>query len=146
MKIFDMEKLEVITTDKPIFTLVETTYRYNPNAKSEVLEGFLNSSLAKETPEKTEETVKGVKQVVGYFFTSGNVLNLLPMITGISGGGKSVFANILIAIFGKDKIADLKLQEIEKDTHATSSLVNKHLNIIQDSDDSAINNNSLSYP
>ena len=141
--VFDMEKLEVITTDKPIFTLVETTYRYNPNAKSEVLEGFLNSSLAKETPEKTEETVKGVKQVVGYLFTSGNALNLLPMITGISGGGKSVFANILIAIFGKDKIADLKLQEIEKDTHATSSLVNKHLNIIQDSDDSAINNNSL---
>ena len=46
-------------------------------------------------------------------------------------------------IFGKDKIADLKLQEIEKNTHATSSLANKHLNIIQDSDDSAINNNSL---
>lgn len=35
------------------------------------------------------------------------------------------------------------MQEIEKNTHATSSLVNKHLNIIQDGDDSAINNNSL---
>lgn len=141
--VFDMDKLEVITTNKPIFTLVETSYFFNPNAKSEVLEEFLYSSLEKSTSEKTEEVVKGIKQVVGYLFTSGNRLNLLPMITGIAGGGKSVFANILTAIFGKDKIADLKLQEIEKNTHATSSLVNKHLNIIQDSDDSAINNNSL---
>lgn len=141
--VFDMEKLEVVKTDKPVFTLVETPYRYNPNAKSTILKDFLDTSLEKETIEETEKTVKGVKQVVGYLFTSGNFKNLLPMITGIAGGGKSVFANILIAIFGKDKIADLKLQEIEKNTHATSSLVNKHLNIIQDSDDSAINNNSL---
>ncbi len=141
--VFDMEKLEPIDTEDPVFTLVETPYRYMPCARSTVLKEFLYSSLQKSTPEETEETVQGVKEVVGYLFTSGNPLNLLPMITGISGGGKSVFANILIAIFGKDKIADLKLQEIEKNTHATSSLANKHLNIIQDSDDSAINNNSL---
>lgn len=141
--IFDMEKLKLSTTNKSVFTLVETPYRYNPNAQSTVLKEFLFSSLKKDTDEKTEEVVQGVKELVGYLFTSGNPLNLLPMITGISGGGKSVLANILIAIFGKNKIADLKLQEIEKNTHATSSLVNKHLNIIQDSDDSAINNNSL---
>lgn len=141
--VFDMEKLEPIDTEDPVFTLVETPYRYRACARSTVLKDFLYSSLQKSTPEETEETVQGIKEVVGYLFTSGNPLNLLPMITGISGGGKSVFANILIAIFGKGKIADLKLQEIEKNTHATSSLVNKHLNIIQDSDDSAINNNSL---
>ena len=141
--IFDMEKLEVINTAKPVFTLVETPYRYNPNAKSTVLKEFLDSSLKKSSPEKTEETILCIKQLTGYLFTSGNVLNVLPMITGVSGGGKSVFANIQTAIFGKDKIADLKLQEIEKNVHATSSLVNKHLNIIQDSDNSAINNNSL---
>ena len=141
--VFDMEKLEAIDTEDPVFTLVETPYRYMPCAKSTVLKEFLYSSLQKSTPEETEEAVQGIKEVVGYLFTSGNPLNLLPMITGISGGGKSVFANILIAIFGKNKIADLKLQEIEKNTHATSSLANKHLNIIQDSDDSAINNNSL---
>lgn len=141
--IFDMEKLEIINTDKPTFTLVETPYRYNPNAKSTILKDFLYSSLKKDTDKETEETVKGIKEVTGYLFTSGNVLNLLPFLSGVSGGGKSVFANILTEIFGKDKIADLKLQEIEKNVHATSSLVNKHLNIIQDSDKSAINNNSL---
>lgn len=141
--IFDMDKLEVVKTDKPTFTLVETPYQYNPNAKSTILKDFLYSSLKKDTDKETEETVKGIKEVTGYLFTSGNILNLLPFLSGVSGGGKSVFANILTEIFGKNKIADLKLQEIEKNVHATSSLVNKHLNIIQDSDKSAINNNSL---
>ena len=141
--VFDMEKLEIVKTENPVFTLIETQYRYNPNAKSTVLKEFLYSSLKKPTVKETEETVLGIKQLTGYLFTSGNKLNLLPFLSGVSGGGKSVFANILITIFGKDKIADLKLQEIEKNTHATSSLANKHLNIIQDSDDSAINNNSL---
>lgn len=141
--VYNMDTLEIITNNNPVFTLVETKYRYNPNAESIILKEFLYSSLKKDSAEDTEKIVQGVKEVIGYLFTSGNRLNLLPMITGISGGGKSVFANILTAIFGKDKIADLKLQEIEKNTHATSSLINKHLNIIQDSDNSTINNNSL---
>lgn len=141
--LFDMDKLEEIRTKKPIFTLVESPYNYNPEAKSKVLVNFLETSLKKRSDNDTQKAIKCLKQLTGYLFTSGNRLNVLPMIIGISGGGKSVFANILIAIFGKDKVADLKLQEISKDPHATSSLVNKHLNIIQDSDASSINNNSL---
>ena len=141
--LFDMDRLEIIRTKKPVFTLVESPYNFNPKAKSTILSNFLNTSLEKGNPIETDETVKCIKQLTGYLFTSGNTLNVLPMIIGISGGGKSVFANILTAIFGKDKVADLKLQEIETNSHATSSLVNKHLNIIQDSDASRINNNSL---
>lgn len=141
--LFDMGELKAIHTDKPVFTLIESNYNYNPEAKSTVLANFLQTSLKKESDSDTQETIKCLKQLTGYLFTSGNRLNVLPMIIGISGGGKSVFANILTAIFGKNKVADLKLQEISKDPHATSSLVNKHLNIIQDSDASSINNNSL---
>lgn len=140
--VFDMNKMEVITPKKPIFSLVETEYNYNPDAKSEHLKKFLDTSLKKSTDKETREIIKGIKQVVGYLFTSGNIKNALPIITGISGGGKSVFGNILVEIFGKDKIADVKLQEMEKNAHASSSLINKHLNIINDSDSSAITNNS----
>ena len=141
--LFDMDKLEIIDTEKPTFTIVSSPYNYNPKAESTILSNFLNTSLEKKNPIETDEAVKCIKQLTGYLFTSGNTLNVLPMIIGISGGGKSVFANILTAIFGKDKVADLKLQEIETNSHATSSLINKHLNIIQDSDASRINNNSL---
>ncbi len=141
--LFDMDRMETIQVDKTPLTIVESDYNYNPEAKSEILEEFLQTSLKNKNKTKTRNNIKCIKQLVGYLFTSGNKLNVLPFIIGISGGGKSVFANILTAIFGKDKIADLKLQQIEKDRHATSSLINKHLNIIQDSDTSTINNNSL---
>ena len=140
--IFDMETMCEIDPEEPVFTLIETDYNFNPEAKSTHLKEFLETSLKKGTEKETQECIKGVFQLVGYLFTSGNKLNVLPVITGISGGGKSVFGNLLIAIFGKDKVADLKLQEIEKNTHATSSLANKHLNIINDSDATSISNNS----
>lgn len=141
--LYDMQELKVINPEKPIFTLIESPYTYNPEAKSTILKEFLYSSLARDTPEKTERAVQGVKQVIGYFFTSGNKYNLFPVCTGVSGGGKSVFTNILTNIFGKDKIADLSLQEMEKNTHSTSSLANKHLNFIRDSDNTTIENNSF---
>lgn len=141
--LFDMQELKVINPDKPVFTLIESKYNYNPEAKSTILKEFLYSSLARETPEETKQAVQGVKEVVGYFFTSGNKYNLFPVCTGVSGGGKSVFTNILTNIFGKDKIADLSLQEMENNTHSTSSLANKHLNFIRDSDNTTIENNSF---
>ena len=141
-ELFDMETMCEIWPKEPIFTLIGTDYNLNNEAKSTILKEFLESSLKKDTPQETQECIKGVFQLVGYLFTSGNKLNVLPMITGISGGGKSVFGNLLTAIFGKDRVADLKLQEIENNTHATSSLANKHLNIINDSDATSISNNS----
>ena len=43
--VFDMDKLDVVKTDKPVFTLVETPYRYNLNAKSTILKDFLDTSF-----------------------------------------------------------------------------------------------------
>ncbi len=139
--LYDMEKMELITPETPIFSLVESNYNYNPNAESTVLKQFLYSSLERETVEETERTIKGLKQLIGYLFTSGNKYNFLPVIAGVSGGGKSVLTNLLTNIFGTDKIADLSLQEMEKNVHGTSSLANKHLNFIRDSGNGLIEDN-----
>lgn len=141
--IYDMETMEIIEPNEPIFTLIESQYNYNPNAKSTILKDFLYSSLARDTEEETEKVVKGVKQIVGYFFTSGNPLNVIPILTGVAGGGKSVFTNILTSIFGSNKIADVSFQEMENNPHGTSALANKHLNFIRDSDDRIIETNSF---
>lgn len=139
--LFNMDTMELITPDRPIFSLVESKYNYNPEAKSTILKEFLYSSLDRGTPEETERTIKGLKQLIGYLFTSGNKYNFLPVIAGVSGGGKSVLTNLLTNIFGTDKIADLSLQEMEKNTHGTSSLANKHLNFIRDSGTGLIEDN-----
>lgn len=139
--LFDMNKMQVIQPKKPIFTIIESKYNYNPDAKSTILKEFLYSSLERETPEQTKKVVQGVLQTTGYLFTSGNKYNLVPIITGVGGGGKSCFANILTAIFGSDKITGTSLQEMVKDTHATASFLNKQLNIIRDSSNILIEDN-----
>lgn len=141
--IYDMETMEIIEPTEPVFTLIESQYNYNPSAKSTILKDFLYSSLARNTAEETEKVIKGLKQIVGYFFTSGNRLNIIPILTGVAGGGKSVFTNILTSIFGSNKISDVSFQEMENNPHGTSALANKHLNFIRDSDDRIIETNSF---
>ena len=139
--VYDISKFQIITPSEPIFSLVESKYNYNPKAESTILKEFLYSSLARETEEETDRTVKGLLELIGYLFTSGNKYNILPILAGVSGGGKSVLTNILTHIFGKDKIADLGLQQMNKDPHGLASLSNKHLNFIRDSEGGLIEDN-----
>lgn len=139
--VYDIERGEIIEPEKPVFSLIESKYNYNPKAKSTKLKEFLYSSLARETPEKTKQTVRGLLQLIGYLFTSGNKYNFAPVLSGVSGGGKSLFIDLLTEIFGTDRTSDLSLQEMEKNTHGTSSLANKHLNFIKDSGNTIIEDN-----
>ncbi len=142
--LYDMEQMKPIEEPKePIFTLLEIPYNYNPNAESTLMKEFLYSSLERPIDEETKEAVQGILEFTGYLFTSGNKHEILPIITGLTGAGKSVFFNIITAIFGKDKISGISLQRLEKDSHASSQFINAHLNIIRDSDTSMITNNSL---
>lgn len=141
--LFDMNSLQPIESDKPIFTVLNIPYNYNPNAKSSMFENFLITTFERDTAEATAEAVKGIKQLCGYLFTSGNSLEILPIFTGLTGAGKSTLLNIITGIFGKDKISGISLQNLENDIHASSGFIGKHLNIIRDSDVSVIKNNSI---
>ena len=141
--LYDMSKLKEVESDKPIFTLLQIDYDLNPNAKSILFKQFLETTFKRTTSEKTSQAVKGVFQISGYFFTSGNIYQILPIFTGLAGAGKSTFFNIITAIFGNKKISGVSLQNLEKDTHSSSQFLESHLNIIRDSDDSMITNNSL---
>lgn len=141
--LFDMEKIKEYKPPRPIFTVLNIPYKYNPNAKSTLMKDFLKSSFERENEEATKEAVKGIKQLTGYLFTSGNSLEILPIFTGLTGAGKSTFLNILTGIFGKDKISGISLQSLENDVHASSGFIGKHLNIIRDSDTTMIKNISI---
>lgn len=138
--LYSMKEHKLFKPENPVFTLIESPYAYNPNAESTYIKDFLYSSLAKETPEATEKYVKGVLEFIGYLFTSGNSRNILGWITGIGGGGKTTFANIIQAVFG-NKCADLDFAEIEKNTHSTSILVGKHLNLVREAETGVVTNN-----
>lgn len=138
--LYSMDKHELVNPDNPVFTLIESPYDYNPDAKPTYIKDFLYSSLEKNDDNETERYVKGVLEYIGYLFTSGNSRNILGWITGIGGGGKSTFANIIQAIFG-NKCADLDFAEIENNTHSTSILVGNHLNIVREAETGIVTNN-----
>lgn len=133
--IYDMENMTIAPEkDEPYFPPLEIEYNYKkvPDEEQFNIKNYLETSLIE--PKK----IKGVLEIIGYTFTSGNKYNLLPILTGVQGSGKSVLGNIITAIYGGDKISGVSLQRISKDTHATSGFVGKHLNIIRDSDSEQI--------
>lgn len=151
--LYDMKQHKMIQPDKPVFTLIESPYAYNPDAKpveiyydmdddskSTNIKKFLYDAFERGTENETETEIKGVLQVIGYLFTSGNVYNVLTFLIGIGGAGKGTLATIISEIF-KGKTTQLDFSEIEKDIHATSILIGYHLNIVRESDDSIVGNN-----
>lgn len=139
--VYSMETHEVVQLEKPLFTLVEVPYNYNPKAKSKYMKDYLNTSFKENTVEETEKIVKGVKQLIGYLLTSGNRLTTLIFITGVSGAGKSVFTKVLTAMVNS-KTSDIQLQDMEKE-HMTSGLVGSHLNIAMDTSNRPIYDNGI---
>lgn len=133
--IYDMENMTIAPErEEAYFPSLEIEYNYRdvPDDEQFNIKNYLETSLIE--PKK----IKGVLEIIGYSFTSGNKYNLLPILTGVQGSGKSVLGNIITAIYGGDKISGVSLQRISKDTHATSGFVGKHLNIIRDSDSEQI--------
>lgn len=135
--LYDIGNFTILETpDKPILTLTEVQYNYNPKAKGKLIVEFLESSLKQpdDTPEETKERVKAVYEMIGYLLTSGNKKNAWFIITGIGGAGKGVLTRLIVSIFGSDKVGDLKLQELTPENRfATAHLESKQINIVRDS-------------
>lgn len=135
--LYDIKNFEVLETpEKPILTLTEVQYNYNPEAKGKLVVEFLETSLKQpdDTPEILQDRVTAVYEFIGYLLTSGNPKFAWFIITGIGGAGKGVFTRLIISIFGTDKVGDLKLQELTPDNKfATAHLESKIINIVRDS-------------
>ena len=140
--LYDMKQHKLINPDKPVFTLIESPFDYNPNAKPEYIKEYLDSTFERKTTEETETEIKGVKQVIGYLFTSGNIYNALIFLIGIGGAGKGTLATIIAEIF-KGKTTQLDFTKIEKDTHATSILIGNHLNIVRETKNGTVEDNTI---
>ena len=135
--VYDIENFKVIkSTDEPIFTLTEVKYNYNPKAKGDKIIKFLKSSLKQDedTDDEIEKRVIAFLEMIGYLLTSGNKLQAFFILSGKGGGGKGVATNLIIEIFGSEKVGGLQLQELTPDNRfATSHLESKQVNIVRDS-------------
>jgi len=142
--LLSMETQKELISCEPIFSLVQCKYNYNMDhdfTKTKIYK-FLYSSLEQETPEKTRKYIKGVLQVIGHLFTSGNPEPVLLIIVGIEGSGKSTFAKIITEIFGKEKVSNVDVVDFDK-PHHTEDFLGKLFNISTEADQIIINNSGL---
>lgn len=71
--------------------LIEVSYKYNPSIKHKtIIDDFLKEYLNRGSDNLTEKYVQGLKEIIGYLFTSGNEEEVLIFIVGIGGSGKSL--------------------------------------------------------
>ena len=144
--LYDMENFKVISAnEEPVFTLIEVAHNYNPQAKGEKVQYFLNSSLKNPNDESdTDKLVQGFLEMIGYILTSGNPLNAFFILSGIGGAGKGLASNLIKEIFGTDKVGGLQLQELTPDNRfATAHLENKQINIVSDSPEKPIEDTGM---
>ncbi|MCQ2738574.1 MAG: hypothetical protein MJ224_08215, partial [archaeon] len=98
--LIDMNTVEKVETDKPVLCLLDLPYDYNPEAKSEVVDNYLWSSLYDTDDETTKKKIQGLYELLGYLLTSGNKEEILLFLVGKKGGGKSVLGQIITALVG----------------------------------------------
>ena len=141
--LIDMKTVEKIeSSDKPVLCLLDLPYDYNPEAKSQIVDNYLWSSLYDTDDETTKKKIQGLYELLGYLLTSGNKEEILLFLVGKKGGGKSVMGQIITALIGGGQnTCDVKLDEIGgNNQHATSPFINTHLNLVQEQDKKPIKN------
>ena len=129
--IYDTDIMEVTELTSPQLPYYDIYFNYNPNAKGELIQEFLYSSL-------NQKQVKGLLELIGYLFTVGNKENIILCFIGKGGGGKSVLANIISYLF--KKVSYLPIHNLNKN-HELSILENKFINICNDTDNKPIEDN-----
>ncbi len=129
--IYDMKTHKIIKLTSPQLPYYDIYFNYNKEAKGELIQEFLYSSL-------DEKQVKGLLELIGYLFTVGNKENIIICFIGKGGGGKSVLSNILSYLF--KRVSNLPIHNLNK-SHDLMSLENSLLNICNDTDNPTIKDN-----
>lgn len=139
--VYDISKFEVLKNHKPLLPSLNVNYKllsdndikYNSdetlsNPKYQEVEDYIKYTF--------EEDANAFYEVVGYSFDSGNLRNILIILTGIEGAGKSAIKKILVGILsGVEKPLDKLFSSF-----GTSNIEGKTFISIPDVEDKEVDN------
>ena len=112
-------------------------HNYNPNAKSELLEGVMKKLACGD-----ENVYQLLYQSIGYCFYRRNELRKSFFLLGEKRNGKSTFLDMVSTLLGEDNTANLDLCEIG-DRFRTAELTGKLANIGDDINDEWVSNTAI---
>lgn len=99
--------------------------KYDPEATSEELDAFLNSTLR-------EKDIPLIEEVAGFCLYREYFLRKAVMFIGEGGNGKTITLQLIENLLGSENVAGWTLQELETNQYAKANLYKKFANIAGD--------------
>lgn len=128
--VYDMATGALLPVGEDYVLLNRIPHNYNPTVeRQEIFEKFLSDLVCGD-----EDSIKLLKEVIGYCFYRNNPLQVFLFIWGKGGNGKSTFTEFLSFLIGKDNVSYLTLDDMQ-DNFTLPQLENKLLNIGDDVED-----------
>lgn len=121
--ILNLSTSEILPFSPDIKFTFQLPVRYDPEAACPKILEFLNQIAP------TPEDVETLKQVAGYCLWRGMPIQKSVMLKGEGRNGKTVYINLLRAVLGKENVAGIELQRLERNDFAKGALFGKHANL-----------------
>ena len=106
------------------------SFNYDPNAKCDKFESFLNTSC-----EGLQDRKIFLKSFAWALIHRKTEFQIFVFVYGPGGTGKSTLANILTAMVGKAATVTTSLKRLQSDTFEVSNLVGKSLILLSDTEE-----------
>ncbi len=114
---------EFKTHDPKFFFTWRINAEYNPEAKGEVIEHFLNT---------VSEDREILEEIIAYTLVPGQPFKKFFVLLGPTDTGKSTFIYLIESFLGKENCSNVALQQLERNRFAPSELVGKLANLFAD--------------
>lgn len=120
---FDLKTFRLIPHQKELYSSIQVPIRYDPNAECPTFMKFLN-----EVFESDQERINLTGEIFGYCLTAETKTDNVFILYGKGANGKSVLADVLLQLCGKENCSAVSLKELGS-PFARLDLVDKLVNI-----------------
>lgn len=129
--ILNIDTMELIPHSPDFLFFGRLPVNYDPEAKYDKFEKFLNHLSMKEN-ETREKVVNTIQEYLGYCLLRSYPYKNYIVFDGGGDNGKTTLLNIVVALFGSENNTSISLQEINNRPFAKSQLYQKHINVSDD--------------
>lgn len=126
--VYDLNTRELLKHDKKFFLENKVPVTFERGAKCPIFEKTI-----KEILENDEELIKCMQEIFGYTLMNTTKAEKAFFFYGIGSNGKSLCANILMAIIGKDNVSNIPLARFS-DKFGIEGILDKSLNIANENE------------
>lgn len=123
--VYDTETKELLPHDPKYRFTYQFPVKYDPKAKSPLIEAFFNQVL-----NPTQRLI--VEEWIGYYFLRNYMFKKALILVGEGDTGKTTLLEVIMNLIGTDNISSISLNKMASDKFSAAHLFEKHANIVDE--------------